>query len=77
MIRRKAVEERVLVEENLAKLVDVDGVKEINGHVAKEGREQREQVWWETWKEMGCDVDMGNHEIWPVQKVRRGVTGHL
>lgn len=43
----------------------------------KEGREKREEVWWETWREMGCDLERGGMDIWPVGKMRRRETGSM
>lgn len=74
-IRKKAVAERQVVEESLAKLVakeESSKPREMqNGKSELEGRELREEVWWETWREMGCDLDMGAKEVWPVIKNRR------
>ena len=39
------------------------------------GRERREEMWWETWREMGCDVERWERKIWPVGKMRRRETG--
>jgi hypothetical protein len=79
-IRRKAVSERELVEQSLARLVGTSegqvagGGK--NSNVAhKNDRESREEVWWETWREMGCDLERSANEIWPVGKMRRGLIG--
>jgi Transcription factor TFIID complex subunit 8 C-term len=73
VIRRKAAQERELVERSLARLVQREG---------REGREERERdtgergererVWWDTWREMGCDLDSLT-EVWPVPKLRREV----
>jgi hypothetical protein len=80
-IRRKAVAERQLVEESLARLVaEEESLKTTemqNGKEEKEGRDLREEVWWETWKEMGCDLDRGTKELWPVRKTRRAGMGSL
>ena len=78
-IRRKAVAERALVEQSLARLVSTETHVQSTGGGAveggKEGREAREEFWWETWREMGCDLDIGGNEIWPVGKMRRGLAG--
>jgi len=72
-IRKKAVAERALVQQSLARLVaESKAQPPEEGHVVKEGREKREEIWWETWKTMGCDLDRGVNEIWPVGKMRRG-----
>ena len=73
-IRNRAVMEREKAEQSLAKLVaretqNVDQSVELR----KEGRETRDEVWWETWREMGCDAERGGNEVWPVRKIRRGV----
>lgn len=47
------------------------------GNNNKEGRELREEVWWEAWREMGCDLERGGNEVWPVGKMRRGLTGSM
>jgi len=74
VIRRRAARERELVEMSLARLVRREEsvvAREVDGG-EEGGRARREAVWWETWREMGCDVDSSN-EVWPVPKVRRVV----
>jgi hypothetical protein len=44
---------------------------------ANEGRQQREQVWWETWREMGCYLNRAGNEVWPVGNMRRGLAVSL
>jgi hypothetical protein len=69
------------VEESLARLVAEEESSKMtemqNGKEEKTGRELREEVWWETWKEMGCDLDRGTKEVWPVRKPRRAGMGTL
>ena len=75
-IHEKAVEERELVEDNLAKLVGVEEHYELSSEASKairEGRQKREDVWWQTWRDMGCDLDRGGNQIWPVAKLSRGL----
>lgn len=72
--------ERTLVEQSLARLIVVEGQTastETNAVAQKEGKEKREEIWWKTWKDMGCDLDRGINEVWPVPKVRRGLAGSL
>jgi hypothetical protein len=81
IIRRKAARERELVEQSLARLVRREDEQLAGGKGGLEGREgigdvgdrgHREGVWWETWREMGCDLD-GSSDVWPVPKMRRAV----
>jgi len=67
--------ERELVEQSLARLVNSEGqvVLQHQTGSSKEGRELRDKVWWEVWREMGCDLERGGNEIWPVEKLRRGL----
>ena len=76
-IRTKAVNESSLLEESLAKLVAAEAKGEVTEarHTGKEGRAERDEVWWETWKEMGCDLDRNVAEIWQVGDNKRGVAG--
>ena len=77
--------EREKVEQSLAKLVareaqgaEEEGVGTGRGAGGRdEGREKREEIWWETWREMGCDVERGLGEVWPVEKMRRRGTGSM
>src|SRR5579862_2808597 len=77
-IRRKVVEERALIESSLSKLV-AGQVRPQAPIIAeeKQGRERREEIWWEVWREMGCDLERGNDGVWPVEKSRRGVNWAL
>ena len=72
-IRKRAVAERDLVEQSLARLVASEQRESTKDprNVPVDGREKREQVWWETWREMGCDLDKTPYEVWPVGKMRR------
>jgi hypothetical protein len=64
-----------MVEESLAKLVAAAGATE-KEETLEEARAKREEVWWETWRDMGCDLDKQEKEdIWEVDKVRRGMVG--
>jgi hypothetical protein len=74
MIRKQAVVERALVEESLARLVAAEGGETPIG-ITGEGKQKRDEVWWETWKELGCDLDRGNGDVWPVNKMGRGLVG--
>jgi transcription initiation factor TFIID subunit 8 len=76
-IRRKVVEERALIESSLAKLVSGQVTRPVTSTGNKEGRERREEVWWETWRELGCDLDTKNEGVWPVERDRRGITWSL
>jgi len=69
------------VEQSLANLVaveryakgeTVDGYGDAVGGMStgKDGRKEREEVWWTTWREMGFED--GGEEIWPVPKIGRG-----
>lgn len=74
--------EREKVEQSLAKLVAREtqsAVEEGAGveRTGNEGREKREEMWWETWREMGYDLERGGSEIWPVEKMRRRETGSI
>ena len=67
------------MEQSLARLVSAETQAQSTGgdsiEGVKEGREAREEVWWETWREMGCDLERGGNEIWSVGKMRRGLAG--
>ena len=65
------------MEQSLARLVSAEtqAPSTVGAAGVKEGKEAREEVWWETWREMGCDLELGGNEIWPVGKMRRGLTG--
>ena len=79
-IRNRAVTEREKVEQSLAKLVarEMQSVREGEERAGERGgRERRDEMWWETWREMGCDVERGVGEVWPVGKMRRRVTGSM
>lgn len=72
--------ERELVEQSLARLVNPEGqvvTQHQTENNSKEERELREEVWWETWREMGCDLERGGNEVWPVGKMRRGLAGSM
>lgn len=80
LIRKKVVNERGLVEQNLDRLVNSEVVvqqQQQKSAAGGEERDLREEVWWETWREMGCDLDRGGKEIWPVPKMGRGLTGNM
>jgi hypothetical protein len=75
LIRKQAALETQMVEKSLAKLVTAAGANETQ-ETLEEARAKREEVWWETWKEMGCDLGKQEKEdIWEVDKVRRGMAG--
>jgi hypothetical protein len=74
MIRKQAVAERALVEESLARLVAED-VNVATPTGDDDGKGKREEIWWETWKEMGCDLDRAAGDVWEVGKVKRELTG--
>ena len=70
--------EREKLEQSLAMLVarETQSVEEEGrAHVAKDGREKRDEMWWDTWKEMGFDAEIRGSDVWPVGKMRRGVAG--
>jgi hypothetical protein len=71
--------ERELVEQSLARLVNTEGqvVPQHQTGNSKEGRELRDDVWWEAWMEMGCDLERGGNEVWPVGKMRRRLAGSM
>ena len=64
------------MEQSLARLVSAGTLAQSThgGAVGggKEAREAREEVWWETWREMGGDLDHSGNDIWPVGKIGRG-----
>lgn len=67
------------MEQSLARLVNAETqAQSTDGEAVagvKEAREARDEVWWETWREMGCDLDHGGNEIWSVGKMRRRLAG--
>lgn len=74
VIRRKAAQERELVERSLARLVQREEKQRRSAEMERDMGERglRDQVWWDTWREMGCDLDSST-EVWSVPKTRRGV----
>jgi hypothetical protein len=79
-ILQKAIKERTLVEQNLARLIPTERLvqsTDMDIVAQKEGRDEREEIWWNTWKDMGCDFEHGTNEVWPVSKVKRGLAGSL
>jgi hypothetical protein len=50
----------------------------VGGGVWDVGMEKREEIWWETWRKMGCDVERGLGEVWPMMgKMRRRGKGSM
>jgi Transcription factor TFIID complex subunit 8 C-term len=75
LIRKVSVQERALVEQSLARLIAAEGGETAPWKTGCVEGEKMEEVWWETWREMGCDLDRGVGDIWEVPKVRRRLAG--
>ena len=73
-IRNKAVLERDLLDKNLERLMNLENQRlQENPPKFGEARDKREEVWWEAWKELGCDV--ARIDIWPLPKIKRELQG--